>query len=110
VNEPIAVALPFLLLVAFSDYLWEKYRTWRYFIVHATRRPEEPPRSFRNFMVALGLWLGIFALFVRSVAFYALPQFGESARFLGFVAYGGLIVIAVFLLATRRQRELTGLA
>jgi hypothetical protein len=110
VNEALAVALPFLLLVGFTDYLWEKYRTWRHFIVHATRRPEEPPRSFRNFMVGLGLWLGVFALFVRSVAFYALPQFGELARFLGFIAYGGLIVIAVFLLATRRRGEVAGLA
>ncbi|HEU4571477.1 MAG TPA: hypothetical protein VFR93_02235 [Candidatus Limnocylindrales bacterium] len=99
----ISVVLPALLAIAFIDHLWHSLGAWLDFrrlqASGALRhRPDEPGRSFRNFLIAQALASATSVLFLRSLAFYLAPGSVEIVRFLGFVSYGDLAVVAGFLL------------
>lgn len=81
------VILPGLLFVLAVDDVIHAHGFWQQY---------RDSRSFRNFLLVLVVALGIAALFLRSVAFYLLPELGDFVRFLGFIAYGGIAVVLVF--------------
>lgn len=87
-----ALVLPGFLTAAYLVDSIATARTWR---------EVRDVRSFRNFLRALGIELGVMALFVRALAIYIWPPYILAARFVGEIAYGGLLVIGVYILWTR---------
>lgn len=109
-NPLIAVGLPAFLFLAFADHFWHSLVVWLDFRrLQASGllgdRPEEPARSFRNFIIAQALAIATLTLLLRSLAFYLVPETGDVIRLLGFAAYGDLLVVGGFLVISWRQRR-----